>query len=131
EAGLPVPPDYITGNSYQLDEVAVDLKILMSLPVPPTALFVCNDNVGMSALKAARDMGISVPEQLSLVGFDDAPLSGLSIPGLTTIHHPMHEVGAKATQLLLERIEGNTEIPDSYLFTPELIVRGSTAPPMK
>jgi LacI family transcriptional regulator len=128
EAGIPVSPDYVTGHSYILEDIRENLKQLMALPVPPTAIFACNDNLGMMVFKAACDLGISIPEQLSLVGFDDAPLAELSAPALTTVRHPLREVGAMATRLLMDRIE-NRPVPEKYIFPAELVVRATTAPP--
>ncbi|MDX1934595.1 MAG: LacI family DNA-binding transcriptional regulator [Capsulimonadales bacterium] len=128
EAGRSVAPEFVVSTSYVLGDITQSLARLLALPAPPTALFVCNDNIALSLLKAARDLNVSIPGTLSLIGFDDTDLASLSAPALTTIRHPLRDIGATAARLLIERIEGRA-VPERHIFTPELVVRASTAPP--
>ncbi len=91
----------------------------------PTAVFAANDEMAFGVLAAARDHGVAVPEQLSVVGFDAGPRPGLPGPGLTTLRQDFAELGRRAICLLLDEIEGDfTRRPDRIL--PDLVVRGST-----
>lgn len=92
----------------------------------PTAVFAANDEMAFGVLAAARDHGVAVPEDLSVVGFDDAPIARFTGPGLTTLRQDFAELGRRAIGLLLDEIEGDfTHRPDRIL--PDLVVRGSTA----
>jgi len=83
------------------------------------------------ALKAAQESGLSVPRDISIVGYDDIPLSSLLTPSLTTIKQNKDELGSIAVKLLFEEIGGTDHKHKQLLLQPSLIVRGSTAPPIK
>jgi LacI family transcriptional regulator len=102
---------------------------LLNLPVPPTAIFASNDVSAMGVLDAVRACGLSIPGDLSVIGFDDIPMSATSSPPLTTIRQPLQEMGRVATQLLLNLIGKSKEKPTSVVLPTELILRESTAPP--
>jgi DNA-binding LacI/PurR family transcriptional regulator len=92
-----------------------------------TALIAFNDRMAMGAIKQLNQMGYRVPEQVSVVGYDDLPRSGDFNPPLTTIHHRLSEWGSLAMEMLLELINGGN--PDSIVLSPELVVRQSTVAP--
>lgn len=94
-----------------------------------SAVFVCNDLMALGALAAAREAGISVPYQLSVVGFDDIELAVFSSPPLTTVAQPKQKMGRMAADLLLERLEQGREQVHRVILDPELMVRASTLPP--
>ena len=71
-------------------------------------------------------MGLRIPEDVAIVGYNDIPLASRLVPGLTTVHVPIHEFGSAAARLLLEQIETGDAIRRRVIFNPELIVRGST-----
>lgn len=102
---------------------------------PPTAIFASNDEMAAGLLQVAHERQWRVPEQLSIAGFDDTPLSRTVWPPLTTVHQPIRHMALRATQLLLERIgaqdEPDRERPTSRIevFDAPLVVRGTTAPP--
>lgn len=101
---------------------------LLSLSQPPTALFCFNDMQALGALRAARERGLGVPHELSIVGLDDLYLSSYTDPPLTTVQQPKHEMGCMAAQILLELLSGGK--PDSHItLAGKLVVRGSTAAP--
>ena len=79
-------------------------------------------------MAAAREVGTKIPEDLSIVGFDDAPSAALVTPALTTVRQPLSDIGAEALRLLVALIEGESEPGVTHLKTPELVVRQSTAP---
>jgi DNA-binding LacI/PurR family transcriptional regulator len=128
-AGLPLPPEYLPAGTYNADKAYQSVVRLLRLPTPPTALFATNDQLAIIALRAARDLGVSVPAQLSVVGFDDYPIADMTVPALTTIHHPLDKIGTQGTELLIRRIEGQPIDKMAHLFAPSLVIRGSTAPP--
>ena len=132
-AGVPVLDEYTVGPAnapaFGTQEDGYEGMIrLAGLKKPPTAVFARNDFAAMGALHAAHQMGIEMPGQMSIAGFDDIPLSGYSRPPLTTVQQPIVEQGRLAAQLLLERIAGTLTGP-SQLHTMgcKVIVRESTA----
>lgn len=94
----------------------------------PTALLCTSDQLAFGAIEAARERGLTVPEDLSVVGFDDVPEARRTVPALTTVHQPHAEKGAKAGRALLARLAGE-DPPGLQLLSTRLVVRGSTAPP--
>jgi DNA-binding LacI/PurR family transcriptional regulator len=104
-------------------------KLLRTAP-PFTALFAFNDISALGAIRALREAGKKVPEDVSVIGFDDIQSAAYQNPGLTTIRQPLREMGMTAAETLVRRISApkNSEYPRSIVVEPELIVRGSTAP---
>jgi DNA-binding LacI/PurR family transcriptional regulator len=105
---------------------------LLREPEAPTAILAMTDTLAVGALQAAAELGVSVPADLSVVGFDDSPVAAHTTPPLTTVAQPQEEKGRLAAQWLLEDIERGTgprrKHPRAILPT-ELLVRESTAPP--
>jgi LacI family transcriptional regulator len=128
-AGIPVRSEYLVDSEYEANLAAEDTRRLMRLPDPPTAIFAANDFIASHAIRVAEDLGFSVPEQLSVVGYDNNPLSDAVPRPLTTIHQPVVEIGRLATELLMSRINGEAVDVRTYLLEPQLIVRGTSAPP--
>ncbi|MET1015782.1 MAG: substrate-binding domain-containing protein, partial [Leifsonia flava] len=93
-----------------------------------TAMFVANDAMAFGVMHGFHDRGIRVPEDVSVVGFDDLPLSRHFIPPLTTVTQDFHALGVKAMEVLHAALEGR-EIPQRSKIPSELAVRSSTAPP--
>ncbi|GIF47109.1 LacI family transcriptional regulator [Asanoa ferruginea] len=103
---------------------------LLAREHPPTALFVTNNLMTVGALRALHDLGVRVPEQLSIVGFDDLDLAALLMPPLTVVDRPMEEQGAIAMRLLLRRLRESDDVtPRRIVLETKLLVRGSTARP--
>ena len=102
---------------------------LLALSEPPTAIFATTDMLAIGALKAAHDRGLRLPEQLSVVGFDDIGLAAYTVPALTTVRQPIDAMAQLAVELALRRAAEPSAPPETHLLEPELIVRGSTAPP--
>jgi LacI family transcriptional regulator len=103
---------------------------LLDLADPPTAIFCANDPLACGTLRAARERGLHVPENLSIVGFDDFPLAGGANPPLTTIRQPAAEMGRAGVGLIVRQLTSR-EIRGPQLELPtRLIVRESTAPPL-
>lgn len=94
-----------------------------------TALFAFNDVSAIGAIRAFLDAGLRVPDDVSVVGFDDVQSAAFLNPSLTTVRQPMAEMGATAGRLLLARLAGESDQPEVVTVEPELMVRGSTGPP--
>ena len=84
-----------------------------------------NDLVAVGALRACAELGLRVPKDLAIVGFDDIPLAALVAPALTTCRVPRHELGTRAVELLLARIREETATEQEIVLVPELVVRAS------
>ena len=125
-AGLRLPPGYLVATSYDDNQAALlQARALLALPCPPTAVVCGNDQIALAALDAAAALGIAVPTQLSVVGFDDIPDAARM--GLTTVRQPLGEVGQAAARMLLRLLSGEAVPAECVLITPSLVVRGSTA----
>jgi DNA-binding LacI/PurR family transcriptional regulator len=103
----------------------------MSLPLPPTAIVAANDLVAIGAISAVKQLGKKVPDDVSVVGFDNIQMSGLVDPPLTTISQPTYEMGKRAMEAILERVDDPRSAGKIIYFDTQLIVRGSTATPRK
>jgi DNA-binding LacI/PurR family transcriptional regulator len=105
-------------------------RVLLGGPDRPTALVTINDMYALGALAGARDLGLSVPHDVSVIGFDDIPLASIAQPPLTTIRQPLPQMMKTAVDTLVGRLEGTLSGPSEHVtVASELIVRGSTAPP--
>jgi DNA-binding LacI/PurR family transcriptional regulator len=125
EAGVPVsdpmPGDWSPGAGYQLGrEVARESDV--------TAIFVANDQMALGVLRALNEAGRRVPQDVSVVGFDDIPEAAFFTPPLTTVRQDFLKMGERGLAALLSAIEGDSS-ERRELISPELIVRESTAPP--
>jgi LacI family transcriptional regulator len=101
-------------------------RTLLDLPEPPDALFVANNLMTLGALHAIQELGLRVPDDLGVVGFDDSPAAPLLRPRLTVVAQPTYEIGKVAGELLLSAL--SHEQPKHEVLAPELIVRESSAP---
>lgn len=104
------------------------VKELLARKVPFTALFAYNDISAIGAIRALQEEGLRVPQDVSVIGFDDIPGAAFHMPSLTTVRQPLARMGEVAAQSLLERIEGKREFPSEIAIEPELVVRESTGP---
>jgi DNA-binding LacI/PurR family transcriptional regulator len=102
-------------------------KQLLARKVPFTALFAYNDISAMGAIRALREAGLRVPEDVSVMGFDDISGAAFHVPTLTTVRQPLNRMGEVAAECLLERLEARREFPAEIAIEPELVVRESTA----
>jgi LacI family transcriptional regulator, galactose operon repressor len=100
---------------------------LLARRKPFTALFAYNDISAIGAIRAIQEQGLRVPQDISVMGFDDIPGAAFHTPSLTTVRQPLNRMGEVAAQALLERIEGKREYPPEIAIEPELVVRESTA----
>jgi LacI family transcriptional regulator len=101
---------------------------LLNLPDPPTAIFCFNDNIAIGAIQAARARGLRVPEELSIVGFDDVEGATIVTPKLTTVRQPLAEMGRTGVSLLMRLLAGERFETLHVELATRLVVRESTAP---
>lgn len=128
-AGVPIDPLLVYTEGDELPGTGYDgARTILRQPNPPTAIFAFNDLMAFGALRFAQKHGIRVPEELSLIGFDDMMMAEYFTPSLTTVEQPKYEMGQKAAGLLLARIRGDDPPLACLLLSTRLIVRESTAP---
>lgn len=129
ESGLAWKESLIVKGDFQSAGGYHAIEKLLSLPEPPTAVFVCNDMMAIGAMTRAIELGYSIPENLSIVGFDDIELASYTNPKLTTVAQPKYQIGTVATETLIQRIEDRSSPSERQVLPTELIVRNSTAQP--
>lgn len=128
EADLPFEPELVVHGNGKPDGAPPATARLLELADPPTAVFCYNDMTALGALRYLRSRGLRVPEDLSLVGFDDLFLAEYVDPPLTTMRQPMWEMGRAAARMLFDLLEGKATV-ENLEMPAELIVRQSTAAP--
>ncbi|GGE13293.1 HTH-type transcriptional regulator DegA [Marinithermofilum abyssi] len=99
---------------------------LLDISEPPTAIFACNDILAIASIFAARERKLSIPYDLSIVGFDNTLLSRSSDPPLTTVEQPIHDMCSRVVDFLIEEIEGKSKTKQRIIMLPRLIIRKST-----
>lgn len=128
EAGLPLDPGLIQDSEFTFDGGYTAARSLVQLADPPTAIYAASDEAAHGALFAAQELGLGVPEQLSICGHDDLEYSRHIWPGLTTIHQPADEILEQAVRLLIDLLKGVAVSKTQVILLPHLVVRGSTGP---
>ncbi|MFA5164827.1 MAG: GntR family transcriptional regulator [Candidatus Omnitrophota bacterium] len=130
EAGIKYDDNLVIEGYYMVEEGYKAMeKILKKNPLP-TAVFAINDEAAMGAMKAIREKsGLSIPRDISIVGFDNIEWAALSTPPLTTVNVPKEEMGSIALKKLIDRIEGRINIATKEVIPVDLVVRGSSAKP--
>lgn len=131
EAGVAIDDSLVGTGDFTYDvgyRVALEL---LDRPLRPTAILAQNDDMAVAAIAAARDLGLSVPQQLSVAGFDNSEVSRTAWPQLTTVHQPVREMAWDAANRLIAALDGETDsaAPYRHDHPHELLVRASTAPP--
>ncbi|MBS4179505.1 LacI family DNA-binding transcriptional regulator [Lederbergia citrea] len=102
------------------------LKEMVQKENVPTAIFACNDLIAIGVIQGAKELGLKVPEDLSIVGFDNTILATTTVPALTTVAQPITEMGNKVVDVIIEEIKEKNRGKERVLFNPQLIVRGTT-----
>ncbi len=126
--GVPVLPDYVQTGHFRYTYGVAAAATLLDLPEAPTAIFAGSDETALGVMEAARGRGLRIPEDLSIVGFDDTQLAPRASPPLTTVRQPLREMGEVALRTAL-RLAATEKIDSHHVeLATELIVRGSTAP---
>ncbi len=120
---LPMDSLYIQEGNFTIESGYNQMKKLLSLDEPPTAVFVFNDEMAIGAINAVRDQGLSVPEDIAVIGFDNINMAPIFTPKLTTIDQPKYEIGQKAMNLLLSLINKEPLEKRKFVLKDELVIR--------
>ncbi|WP_300268274.1 LacI family DNA-binding transcriptional regulator [Microbacterium sp.] len=124
--GSPLTDELIVRGLYSLESGQAGATRLIAAGA--TAIVCASDPIALGAVRAARRAGLRVPEDISIVGFDDSALMSCTEPPLTTMRQPIEAMGRTVIELLLSQIAGTSESGEELLFEPELVLRSSTAP---
>lgn len=126
--GVELPTAYVRHGDFSHASGHSALRDLRALDPPPTAVFCANDLTAFGALDAARSLGVRVPDDLWVVGFDDVAMAAWEAYDLTTVRQPLADMVARAVELLLARIADPARPPRREVFPAELVIRGSSGP---
>lgn len=127
--GIPAKSEYIVESKGFMPEHGIEpTKKLLDLPEPPDAIFAINDGVAIGAMFVIKNAGMVIPDQISVIGFDDDPHSAYFRPSLSTVWQPTYELGMLSARLLMKRVTSDNNISKTRVekLYPELIVRGSS-----
>lgn len=125
-AGLPVRPELVAHGDFSHEAGQRAMSALLALDNPPTAVFAGNDQQALGAYQAIRERGLRIPEDISVIGFDDLPVARWTNPPLTTIRQPVAEMAAEAMRMLLRHLETGTFGTQRVELATELVLRAST-----
>ncbi|MCX4417339.1 LacI family DNA-binding transcriptional regulator [[Kitasatospora] papulosa] len=127
--GMRVPDGYVRSGDFTYETGLLGATALLSLQEPPTAVFAGNDEIAAGVIETARTRGLRIPEDLSVVGFDDTSPARMTTPPLTTVRQPLREMGGTALRTALRLANGEKVESHHIELATELVVRASTAPP--
>ena len=128
ENALDYQPELVVTGQYTFESGEAGARKLLRLPDRPTAIFASNDYMASGVLKVAQQMKLRVPYDLSVAGYDDAPLASRLWPRLTTVRHPVSQVSREATTLLIRHLQGEPAEFNPQVIHSELVIRESTGP---
>ncbi len=132
KSNMDIPPEYLV-ETLTFEEVTMHAEKvahqLLSLAKPPTAIFAMSDELAVGVFRAANSLGLQIPEDVSVIGFDDLPHAANLRPALTTIRQPVFEIGKEAANMLGQLARGQTPKEAQPVFPTQLVVRQSTAAP--
>ncbi len=127
EAGLTIPDGYLVYGNWEYESGYARMKEMLDLPQRPTAVFAMNDFMAAGCLHALMDSGIRVPEEISVVGFDNREACHYLIPKLTTVELPIKEIGERSARMLMELISDENAQPRSEILPCALVERNSVS----
>jgi len=130
-AGIAVDPSLIRADHFTVSTGAIHARDLLTAPEPPTAIMAADDEIAVGVLATAHELGVRLPEDLSVTGFDDTPQAAWTTPPLTTVHQHLEGMGAMAVQTLRVMAEGQHPSSRHVELATSLTVRESTAPPRR
>ena len=130
-AGVAIDPELVSHGRFQVQEGIDRARILLRMPEPPTAIETGDDLQALGVYQVARELRLHIPEDLSVVGFDDLPVAQWVGPPLTTIRQPLVEMAETAAELVLAIARGEQPPQARVELSTELVVRESTAPPSR
>jgi LacI family transcriptional regulator len=125
---VPVPRNYVRHGEFSYQTGQLGAAALLNLAEPPTAVFTGNDEIALGVIETARTRGLRIPEDLSVVGFDDTLLAQMASPPLTTVRQPLRQMGGVALRTALRLANGEKVESHHIELATELVVRDSTAP---
>jgi LacI family transcriptional regulator len=133
EAGIPLNPSLVVQGDFRIQGGSVAMKHLLGLQNPPTAVFACNDLMAFGAIQVIRQNGLSIPKDISIIGYDDIPFAQAMDPSLTTVAQPVPEIAQSTMTSLLRQMKnkypaGKPSMSRQIVIQPKLIIRESTAP---
>jgi LacI family transcriptional regulator len=125
---IPFDPTLVYPGNWQLDTGYDGTKALMALPKPPTAIFCSNDVMAVGCYEALKELGLSIPQDVAVIGFDDREIAQFTRPPLTTLVLPHYEMGASAAEILIDRAASLTMRPTQLKVECPLVERQSVGP---
>lgn len=126
EAGMQINPNWIFINQHTIEDGKQILKQIIELDDRPTAIFTGSDEIASGIMIEAKELGLTIPNDLAIIGFDDQPVAEILDPKLTTIRQPVDQMGKKAIEVMIEMLENPKMEIKNYELPIELIVRQST-----
>jgi LacI family transcriptional regulator len=123
--GIPFEEKWVTGNEFSIENGYLSTKQLLNLPNPPTAIFALNNLIGFGVLKAIKEMGLTIPADISLIIFDDEPFLSLLSPSITAVKQDSEKIGEIAVAFILEKIDNEGCELSPVIVPTEIIFRGS------
>ena len=124
---IPFREEWLKYCDYRIEDGKLKALELLQTEDRPTAIFACNDMLAVGALQAAKEAGVKVPDELSIVSFDNTILATVTDPQLTTIAQPMDYMGKAVVDLIVDELKGSKSIKQRMVLRPELLIRESTA----
>ena len=130
EANIAFDPDLVQGGDYTRERGQMAARLLLDRPDRPTAIFAANDQTAMGVMDIAKALGLRIPQDVSVAGFDNIPESMHGMPMLTTVDQSIHEMGALAAKLLIGILRGEEPESTPHKIATRLIIRDSCLPPI-
>ena len=130
-AGIAFDPKLVRAGAFRQPNGFQSTTALLKQASPPTAIFAANDLSAFGAIEAIKERGLRVPDDVSVVGFDDIPMASQIFPALTTVRQPLHQMGASGVNVLVSMISGLNPVTQRIHLPTELVVRASTGPVRK
>jgi LacI family transcriptional regulator len=128
-AGIPVDEALVRNGGYRPETAEAPARELLTLPERPTAVFAANDLSAIRTMQVAQELGLDVPGDLSVIGFDNVPESVLATPALTTINQPLRDIGATALDLLVRILDGR-DVDSTHVRLPTSMVERASCRPL-
>jgi LacI family transcriptional regulator len=127
--GIDSRPEWLVMRGGGIEGGYSSMSRILSLRERPSAVITCDDTLALGAIRAIAQAGLRIPEDMSVVGFDDIPMAQYSNPPLTTLRMPVKEISRRACDVLLKLISGRMAFKSTVIrVAPELVVRSSTGP---
>ncbi|MED3998367.1 LacI family DNA-binding transcriptional regulator [Priestia aryabhattai] len=126
EAGIQPDPKWIFVNQHSIEDGKQVVKKILSMEDRPTAIFTGSDEIAGGMMIEAKESGLSIPNDLAIIGFDDQPLAQMLDPKLTTIRQPIDQMGIKAMEILIDMLNDSESTVETFELPIELVVRSST-----